>query len=96
VGGLCSKSVEDDRSKEPPLAIQLFRLLPPLRHLIGFFIGVGIRPEHIRDEAAATPRAHAAALNVARVVNPLVLSLAGTRFLPLYGVIEHHGRRATD
>jgi deazaflavin-dependent oxidoreductase (nitroreductase family) len=23
----------------------------------------------------------------------LVLSLAGTRFLPLYGVIEHHGRR---
>jgi deazaflavin-dependent oxidoreductase (nitroreductase family) len=23
----------------------------------------------------------------------LVLSLAGTRFLPLYGVIKHHGRR---
>jgi len=94
VGGLYSKSIEDDTSKAPPLAFQLFRLLPPLRHLMGYFIGVGIRPEHIRDDAAATPRSHAAVRSAARVVNPLVLSLAGTRLLPLYGVIEHHGRRS--
>ena len=29
---------------------------------------------------------------MARVVNPLVLKLAGTRLLPLYAVIEHRGR----
>jgi deazaflavin-dependent oxidoreductase (nitroreductase family) len=29
---------------------------------------------------------------LARYVNPLVLRLAGTRLLPLYGVIEHRGR----
>ena len=38
-----------------------------------------------------TPRAFR---TVARVVNPLVLILAGTRWLPLYGVIEHRGRRS--
>jgi deazaflavin-dependent oxidoreductase (nitroreductase family) len=30
----------------------------------------------------------------ARLVNPLVSKLAGTRLLPLYGVIAHHGRRS--
>jgi deazaflavin-dependent oxidoreductase (nitroreductase family) len=30
----------------------------------------------------------------ARIFNPLVLRLAGTRWLPLYGVIEHRGRRS--
>ena len=40
------------------------------------------------------PRSYAAVRTAARVLNPLVLSLAGTRFLPLYGVIEHHGRRS--
>jgi len=94
LGGLYPKSIEDDTSKHPPLAFQLFRLLPPLRHLTGYFIGVGMRPEHIRPDAASTPRSHAAVLSAARVFNPLVLSLAGTRFLPLYGVIEHHGRRS--
>ena len=29
-----------------------------------------------------------------RFLNPLALRLAGTRLLPLYGVIEHHGRRS--
>jgi deazaflavin-dependent oxidoreductase (nitroreductase family) len=33
-------------------------------------------------------------LNLAKLVNPLVLRLAGTRFLPLYGVLEHRGRRS--
>jgi deazaflavin-dependent oxidoreductase (nitroreductase family) len=29
-----------------------------------------------------------------RLFNPLALSLAGTRLLPLYGVVEHRGRRS--
>jgi deazaflavin-dependent oxidoreductase (nitroreductase family) len=48
LGGLYPKGLEDDPSERPPLAFQLFRRLPPLRHLTGYFIGVGIRPEHIR------------------------------------------------
>jgi deazaflavin-dependent oxidoreductase (nitroreductase family) len=32
--------------------------------------------------------------NLARLVNPLVLRLAGTRVLPLYGVLQHQGRRS--
>src|SRR5262245_8604866 len=34
------------------------------------------------------------ALPLARVVNPLAVKLAGRRALPLYGVIEHQGRRS--
>jgi deazaflavin-dependent oxidoreductase (nitroreductase family) len=33
-------------------------------------------------------------LNLAKLLNPLVLRLAGTRWLPLYGVLEHRGRRS--
>jgi deazaflavin-dependent oxidoreductase (nitroreductase family) len=33
-------------------------------------------------------------LSLAKLVNPLVLRLAGTRWLPLYGVLEHRGRRS--
>lgn len=33
-------------------------------------------------------------LNLAKLVNPVVLRLAGTRWLPLYGVLEHRGRRS--
>jgi deazaflavin-dependent oxidoreductase (nitroreductase family) len=29
-----------------------------------------------------------------RLFNPLVLSLAGTRLLPLYGMLKHQGRRS--
>ena len=29
-----------------------------------------------------------------RIFNPLVLRLAGTRWLPLYAVVEHRGRRS--
>jgi hydroxylaminobenzene mutase len=75
-------------SAAPPILISLALIL------WGLHIGVGIRPEHIRGDAASTPRPHTAVLSAARVVNPLVLSLAGTRLLPLYGVIEHHGRRS--
>ena len=42
-----------------------------------------VAPSHSR---ATPPRA-------TRVFNRLVLPLAGTRLLPLYGVIEHYGRR---
>lgn len=37
---------------------------------------------------------HAVVRRLARIINPLVLRLAGTRLLPLYGVIEHRGRRS--
>ena len=48
----------------------------------------------LRIVATSTPRSHAGVRSAARVINPLVLLLAGTRLLPLYGVIEHHGRRS--
>jgi (hydroxyamino)benzene mutase len=75
-------------SAAPTILISLALILWGLR------IGVGMRPEHIRGDAAATPHAHATVRRAARVFNPLVLSVAGTRFLRLYGVIEHHGRRS--
>jgi deazaflavin-dependent oxidoreductase (nitroreductase family) len=40
------------------------------------------------------PPARGGFLHVTRVFNRLVLRLAGTRLLPLYGVIEHRGRRS--
>src|SRR5919204_815274 len=43
---------------------------------------------------ASTRRAGGAILGASRLFNPLVLLLAGTRLLPLYGVIEHRGRRS--
>ena len=45
-------------------------------------------------DAPTTRRPHAKVLGATRIFNPLVLVLAGTRFLPLYGVIEHRGRRS--
>jgi len=44
--------------------------------------------------AVQTARPHGAVLSAARLFNRLVLSLAGTRLLPLYGVITHRGRRS--
>jgi len=44
---------------------------------------------------ASAPRSRRGALRTARrLFNPLVLLLAGTRLLPLYGVIKHRGRRS--
>ena len=43
---------------------------------------------------SSTPRSHGVLRGVARLFNPLVLLLAGTRFLPLYGVVTHRGRRS--
>lgn len=42
---------------------------------------------------AATP-SHTLFRGAARLFNRLVMLLAGTRWLPLYGVIEHRGRRS--
>src|SRR5438105_1216430 len=44
--------------------------------------------------AAAPRRSHGVVRGATRVFNPLVLLLAGTRFLPLYGVVTHRGRRS--
>ena len=47
-GGLYPRDLHDDPSRHVPLAFRLFKYLPPLRHLAGRLIGVGVRPEHIR------------------------------------------------
>lgn len=43
---------------------------------------------------ASTPRKNGFALGATRVFNRAVLPLAGTRLMPLYGVITHRGRRS--
>ena len=43
---------------------------------------------------AAKQRQHGTLLGATRLFNPVVLLLAGTRLLPLYGVLEHRGRRS--
>src|SRR5438105_11421766 len=50
----------------------------------------------IMSIANATPtrRARSPLLAATRLFNPLALALAGTRLLPLYGVLEHRGRRS--
>jgi deazaflavin-dependent oxidoreductase (nitroreductase family) len=45
-------------------------------------------------KTAPTPPAHPVVLGATRLFNPVVLLLAGTRLLPLYGVLEHRGRRS--
>jgi deazaflavin-dependent oxidoreductase (nitroreductase family) len=42
----------------------------------------------------SAPRPRGAWHGAARAFNALVLPLAGTRLLPLYGVLEHRGRRS--
>jgi hypothetical protein len=50
--GLYPKTVDDDTTTHLPLIFQLFRWIPALRHLGGRFIGLGIRPEHVRPVEA--------------------------------------------
>jgi hypothetical protein len=38
---------------KPPLALKLFELFPALRGIPARFIGIGVRPEHIRTKEAA-------------------------------------------
>jgi len=42
----------------------------------------------------AAPARKNPVLGLSRLFNPMVLRLAGTRLLPLYGVIHHVGRRS--
>jgi deazaflavin-dependent oxidoreductase (nitroreductase family) len=46
------------------------------------------------QNTAAQPRPHNAMFSAARVINPAIMLLAGTRIFPLYGVIHHRGRRS--
>ncbi|MFB4273983.1 FAD-dependent oxidoreductase [Nonomuraea sp. MTCD27] len=45
--GLYPKDLGDDTTQHVPPIFTAFRTLPPLRHLMGRFIGMGARPEHI-------------------------------------------------
>ncbi len=47
------RSPKDGRRQTDAVALRLVRKVPPARHLVGRFIGVGIRPEHITVPAAA-------------------------------------------
>ncbi|MEV4110921.1 FAD-dependent oxidoreductase [Nonomuraea sp. NPDC049695] len=44
---LYPKDLGDDTTQHVPPLFTAFRALPPLRHLAGRFIGMGVRPEHI-------------------------------------------------
>src|SRR4051812_31654632 len=44
--------------------------------------------------AAPTRRTGGALRGLTRIFNPLTMTLAGTRLLPLYGVLTHRGRRS--
>jgi deazaflavin-dependent oxidoreductase (nitroreductase family) len=43
---------------------------------------------------ASTQRSERTAPGAARIINRFVLTFAGTRIFPLYGVLEHRGRRS--
>jgi hypothetical protein len=40
--------VDDDTVAHPPMIFRLFQRFASLRHLGGRFIGLGVRPEHLR------------------------------------------------
>lgn len=44
---LYPKDLSDDTTEHVPPIFTAFRALPPLRHAMGRFIGLGVRPEHI-------------------------------------------------
>ncbi|MFI6391954.1 FAD-dependent oxidoreductase [Nonomuraea sp. NPDC050540] len=46
---LYPKRLSDDTTEHVPAVFSLFRALPPLRHLMGRFVGLGVRPEHVRS-----------------------------------------------
>ncbi|HEX2286350.1 MAG TPA: FAD-dependent oxidoreductase, partial [Mycobacterium sp.] len=49
--GLYPKNLTDDPAEHTPFAFRLFRMFPPLRYVTGYFIGIGVRAEHIRAPA---------------------------------------------
>ena len=46
---LYPKDLGDDTTAHVPPIFTAFRTLPPLRHLLGRFIGLGVRPEHVHE-----------------------------------------------
>jgi deazaflavin-dependent oxidoreductase (nitroreductase family) len=46
------------------------------------------------EKPAAAPRSHGLVLSLTRLFNPLVVRLAGSRLLPIYGLLRHRGRRS--
>jgi deazaflavin-dependent oxidoreductase (nitroreductase family) len=58
------------------------------------------RPTHQATPGAATnpitisPRARRLIRLIARLVNPLVLAVAGRRWMPIVGILHHRGRRS--
>ncbi|MFI7633939.1 FAD-dependent oxidoreductase [Nonomuraea sp. NPDC049400] len=44
---LYPKNLSDDTTQHVPPIFAAFRMLPPLRHLMGRFVGMGVRPERI-------------------------------------------------
>jgi 2-polyprenyl-6-methoxyphenol hydroxylase-like FAD-dependent oxidoreductase len=52
--------LDDDTTGHVPPIMRLFRAAPPLRHLAGRFIGLGVRPEHIAPLPRSGPSATAA------------------------------------
>jgi 2-polyprenyl-6-methoxyphenol hydroxylase-like FAD-dependent oxidoreductase len=47
LGDLYPKDLNEDKARHTPLVFTAFRMLPPLRHAMGRFIGLGVRQEHI-------------------------------------------------
>ncbi len=43
-----------DGPRRPPLAVRLLGRCPPLRHLAGRLVGLGVRPEHVRVPASGS------------------------------------------
>ena len=44
---LYPRNLSDDTATHVPPVVRMFRLLPALRYLVGRFIGLGVRPEHV-------------------------------------------------
>lgn len=47
--GLYPKNEDENPAEHPPLVLRLLQLVPQLRYLTGYAIGVGVRPEHVRS-----------------------------------------------
>src|SRR5258705_11503878 len=50
-------------------------------------------PRPARNALHLGPRARSLIRSVARLVNPLVLRIAGSRHMPVVGIVHHRGRK---